>query len=212
MKKTNQQSLVLFDFDGTLSAGDANIGFFKYCFAHSMRPWLFSPIVASAFVLQFFTFIAKKIFCIKCLTKFDLIWRQMLRMYLTHDMVKKFAPRFIAEYKQSRFGWAAERVAAESAAGNTVIMISASPAYLLLPLVEDMGFDYIICSDVELTRPWKFKFFAYGENKVKILRAIFGKNKYVVVRAYSDSKSDLPMMNLAAEQVWIDPKTGLRKC
>ena len=32
-----------------------------------------------------------------------------------------------------------------------------------------------------------------------------------VVRAYSDSKSDLPMMEIAAEQVWIDRKTGLRK-
>jgi phosphoserine phosphatase len=39
------------------------------------------------------------------------------------------------------------------------------------------------------------------------------ENKIIpfVVRAYSDSKSDLPMMEIAAEQVWIDPKTGMRK-
>ena len=39
------------------------------------------------------------------------------------------------------------------------------------------------------------------------------ENKIIpnVVRAYSDSKSDMPMMEIATEQVWIDAKTGLRK-
>ena len=39
------------------------------------------------------------------------------------------------------------------------------------------------------------------------------QNKIIprVVRAYSDSKSDMPMMEIADEQVWIDKKTGLRK-
>ena len=39
------------------------------------------------------------------------------------------------------------------------------------------------------------------------------ENKIIpnVIRSYSDSKSDMPMMKIAKEQVWIDRKTGLRK-
>ena len=39
------------------------------------------------------------------------------------------------------------------------------------------------------------------------------KNKIIphVVRAYSDSASDMPLMEIADEAVWIDRKTGLRK-
>ena len=32
-----------------------------------------------------------------------------------------------------------------------------------------------------------------------------------VVRSYSDSKSDMPMMEIADEEVWVDRETGLRK-
>ena len=43
MKKVN---VVLFDFDGTLSALDSNIEFARYCFRHSIRPWLYLPLIA----------------------------------------------------------------------------------------------------------------------------------------------------------------------
>ena len=37
--------IVVFDFDGTLSALDSNVEFAKYCFRHSVRPWLFLPLM-----------------------------------------------------------------------------------------------------------------------------------------------------------------------
>ena len=140
-------------------------------------------------------------------------WRELGRRFITAKMVKKYAHGFIAEHKLNRFGWAAERVAAERAAGNTVILISASPNYLLRPLVRDMDFDDVICSEMYSNKPWKYHFLCYNKNKVVALNKWAAKNKIVpnVVRAYSDSKSDLPIMNLATEQVWIDRKTGMRK-
>ena len=41
----NKQDVVVFDFDGTLSARDTSVEFAKYCFRHSARPWLYLPLM-----------------------------------------------------------------------------------------------------------------------------------------------------------------------
>jgi phosphoserine phosphatase len=79
----------------------------------------------------------------------------------------------------------------------------------LRDLVKDMGFDSVLCSEMEKSRPWKYKFLCYGKNKADALERSLEK-PYKIIRAYSDSKADLPVMRLAVEQVWINPKTGCR--
>jgi phosphoserine phosphatase len=76
-----------------------------------------------------------------------------------------------------------------------------------------MNFDAVFCSEMDPKKPWKYNVLCWGRNKVYIMDQWAKENKIIpyVVRAYSDSKSDLPMMEIAAEQVWIDPKTGMRK-
>lgn len=192
--------VVVFDFDGTLSALDSNVEFAKYCFRHAFRPWLFLPLISVATVG-------------KWLNPGGIWWRETIRRFLTADMVKKFAPGFIKQHKRERFGWAKEQVAAERAAGRTVILISASPDYLLPQLVRDIKFDAVMCSQMDDARPWKYKYLCWGANKVRAMDEWAVKNKIVprVVRSYSDSVSDMPLMEIAAEQVWVDRKTGLRK-
>lgn len=197
LKKTD---VVLFDFDGTLSCCDSNVAFAKYCFRHSVRPWLYLPLMGICGIARW--------------VKPDGVWwRENIRRFLTPDMVKKFAPGFIKQHKRERFGWAKERVQAERDAGRKVLMISASPDYLLKPLVRDMKFDAVFCSKMDDKKPWKYDFLCWGQNKVYAMDQWAKENKFIpnVVRAYSDSKSDLPMMEIAAEQVWIDKKTGMRK-
>lgn len=196
MKKVN---VVLFDFDGTLSALDSNIEFARYCFRHSIRPWLYLPLIA--------------VCAISRLLKPDgLWWRENIRRFVTPKLIKKFAPEFIKQHRRERFGWARERVQAERDAGNKVLMVSASPDYLLPALVRDMKFDAVFCSKTKKDKPWKFEFLCWGKNKVYAMDQWAIDNNYIprVVRAYSDSKHDLPMMEIADEQVWIDRKTGLR--
>lgn len=192
--------VVVFDFDGTLSALDSNVEFAKYCFRRAFRPWLFLPLMGVAAVG-------------KWLNPGGIWWRETIRRFLTADMVKKFAPGFIKQHKRERFGWSKEQVAAERAAGRTVILISASPDYLLPQLVRDIKFDAVMCSQMDAARPWKYKYLCWGANKVRAMDEWAVKNKIVprVVRSYSDSASDMPLMEIAAEQVWVDRKTGLRK-
>lgn len=195
-KKVN---VVLFDFDGTLSGFDSNVRFARYCMRRSIRPWLFLPLIGICGIVRIFN-------------SDGVWWRENIRRFVSPKLIKKFAPGFIKEHRRERFGWARERVQAERDAGNKVIMVSASPDYLLPALVRDMKFDAVFCSKTNKNKPWKYEFLCYGKNKVYAMDEWARENHYIprVVRAYSDSKSDIPMMEIADEQVWIDKKTGLR--
>lgn len=192
--------VVLFDFDGTLSALDSNVAFARYCFRHSIRPWFFLPLIGVCAIVRIF--------------KPDGIWwRENIRRFVSPKLIKKFAPAFIKQHRRERFGWSRERVQSERDAGNKVIMVSASPDYLLPALVRDIKFDAVFCSTTNKKKPWKYEFLCWGKNKVYAMDEWACKNSFIphVVRAYSDSKSDMPMMEIADQQVWIDKKTGLRK-
>ncbi len=190
--------VVLFDFDGTLSGRDTNMEFSRFCFRHSIRPWVFLPWMGVCAIVRLFN-------------PGGIWWRQNIRRFISADLVRRFAKDFIKQHKRERFGWAADKVADERARGNMVVLLTASPDYLIPKLVGDMKFDAVICSQMDSARPWKYKTFCWGKNKVVLMDAWAREHKFIphVVRAYSDSKSDLPMMEIADQQIWINPKTGL---
>ena len=195
-----RKNVIVFDFDGTLSAGESSFGFLKYCFCHSIRPWLFLPYVIAGLVGRLFN-------------KDGIWWRQTLRRFLTPQMIKKFGKDFIKQHKMNRFGWAKELVAKERSTGAKVLLISAGPDYLIPELVSDIKFDAVLTSITSSKKPWEYKFLCFGKNKVIAMDKWAREHKYIpnLVRTYSDSDVDMPIMRIAKERVWIDSKTGLRK-
>jgi len=195
-----RENIVVFDFDGTLSASDSNLEFGRYCFRNSWRPWLFLPSFLIGVIIYMFN-------------KHSVFSRESMRRFLTPKMVKKFAPTVIREHKKNRFGWAADVVASERAAGNICVLVSAGPDYLVPKLVRDMEFDAVITSKMNKSRPWKYDFMCWGPNKVVAFDAWAQKNKIIphIVRSYGDSPSDKYIMELADTPVWINRKTGMPK-
>ena len=196
----NKVDVVVFDFDGTLSASDSSYEFYKYCFKHSIKPWLYLPFI---FVCLIYSLFNHK----------SAWWRENVRVFITPKMVNQFSADVIKLHRQNRFGWAKDQVAKEHKSGNKVVLVSAGPDYLIPHLVSDMKFDAVITSQMDKNKPYKYNFFCWGNNKVIALDNWAKEHKYIpnVIRAYSDSKSDMPIMEIAKEQVWIDKKTGLRK-
>ncbi|MDR0804149.1 MAG: haloacid dehalogenase-like hydrolase [Rickettsiales bacterium] len=195
-----KKKIVVFDFDGTLSSGDSNTDFYWHCFWRSPRGMLYLPLTLACAVVARF--------CPR-----GVWWRENIRRCITTEMVKKFAPEFIKIHRARRFGWAADQVAAERAAGNIVLCISAGPDYLIPKLVRDMRFDAVLCSKMDKKKPWRFRFLCHDARKVWALYEWCDAREImpVVARSYSDSRNDLPMMEIAGDQVWIDKKTGLRR-
>ena len=203
-----KQKIVVFDFDGTLNGRDANMEFGKYCFRHSIRPWLFLPIVIFGAVLSLFDFKTTKMRPIK------IIWREVMRSFVSEKLVKRLAPEFIKQHRKLRWDWVNTVVAKELAAKDVkVILISAGPDFLVPHLINDLKFDAVLTSDMQKHKPWKFNFFAWGDNKVVILEKWARKNKIqpIVLRNYGDSYGDTSLMLLAKEAIWIDSKTGNRR-
>ena len=194
-----KKNVVIFDFDGTLSARDSNFEFGKYCLKHSLRPWVYLPIVFIAYVGRL-------------LNPAGVWWRKTMRMFITPKMIRKLSPQFIKEHKKLRFNWVESTVATERARGNIVVLISAGTDYLVPKLVHDINFDAVLTSRMNKQKPWCYDFLCWGSNKVIALDNWARENKIIpnVLRSYSDSKSDLPIMNIAREQIWIDRKTGDR--
>ncbi|MCR4917501.1 MAG: HAD-IB family phosphatase [Alphaproteobacteria bacterium] len=192
--------VVVFDFDGTLSWPDTNVAFARFYMKRSIIPWLCLPLIGICWIVRW-------------IKPGGMWWRENIRRFVTARVVKKYARDFIAEHKRNRFGWAADQVAAEHAAGNKVLLISASPDYLIPALVRDMKFDAVICSKMVPSVPRKYKFLCFGINKVYAMDEWARANKFIphVVRSYSDSVTDMPMMEIADQQIWIDPKTGMPK-
>jgi phosphoserine phosphatase len=194
MEKNN---IVVFDFDGTLCAGDLSFGFWIYALRRSIRPWLFLPMTIFGIMIS-------------PLNRGGVFWRGVARRWLDKKLLLRLRDPFLAERKLKIFGWAGDRIAEERAFGNMVVLASASPDYLLKKLVGLAGWrlDMFLCSKTDGEKPWKYDFLCYGKNKLKRLKSTLGD--FRIIRAYSDNRSDMPIMRLARDRIWINPSSGAR--
>lgn len=102
------------------------------------------------------------------------------------------------------------------AAGRDVIIVSTSGAEMVEPIGEMLGADHVVATRMEVADgkyTGKIRFYAYAENKAKAITDLARKRGYDLAEcyAYSDSITDLSMLETVGHPFAVNPDKELRK-
>jgi len=174
----------VYDFDGTIYAGDSTVDFFLYSVKKNPLLLRYLPKQAWGFLLYickrisktqmkayFFSFLKG----IDCQSAVDSFWEQ-------HQ--DKIYDWYLNQQKQDD------------------MIISASPEFLLKPVCARMGINHLIASEVDPHTGMFTGENCRGQEKVRRLAAEF--NVSHIDRFYSDSRSDLPLASIADEAFLVE--------
>jgi HAD superfamily hydrolase (TIGR01490 family) len=99
--------------------------------------------------------------------------------------------------------------------GRRVVVISASPEEIVRPLCRYLGIDDIIATRSAVDEDGKYtgeiELYAYGEGKAEAMRAM-AEDEGIDLNAsyaYSDSMTDLPMLETVGHPVVVNPDAAL---
>ncbi|MGX7825748.1 HAD family hydrolase [Actinokineospora sp. 24-640] len=111
---------------------------------------------------------------------------------------------------------AAELVAEHREQGHDVVVVSASGEEIVAPIAKMIGATHsagthMVAVDGRYTG--EIDFYCYGENKAAAIRALAEEHGYdlAACHAYSDSSTDLPMLEAVGHPRVVNPDRALRK-
>lgn len=109
-------------------------------------------------------------------------------------------------------------VAAHREAGDLVAIVTGATRYAAAPLAEELGIDHVVCTRLEVSPRGRFtgrleKPMCYGRGKVALAERLGAELGFRVDEAtfYSDSITDLPLLEAAAEPVVVNPDRRLER-
>jgi HAD superfamily hydrolase (TIGR01490 family) len=102
------------------------------------------------------------------------------------------------------------------AAGRDVIIVSTSGVEMVEPIGEMLGADHVVATRMEIEDgkyTGKIRFYAYAENKAKAVSDLARKRGYDLTEcyAYSDSITDVTMLETVGHPFAVNPDKDLRK-
>jgi HAD superfamily hydrolase (TIGR01490 family) len=111
---------------------------------------------------------------------------------------------------------AADLIEAHRAAGREIVIVSSSGAEMVGPIGEMLGVDRVVATrmvTVDGRYTGEIEFYAYGENKAVAMREVAADKGWDLADcwAYSDSATDLPMLEAVGHPTAVNPDRGLRK-
>ncbi|MDH3517590.1 MAG: HAD-IB family hydrolase [Acidimicrobiia bacterium] len=102
-------------------------------------------------------------------------------------------------------------------AGRRVVVISSSPIQVVKPLGKYLGIDEVIGTRPEVDEEGKYtgqlEFYAYGPGKAVAIRELAERDGIDLSASYSysDSMTDLPMLEVVGHPVVVNPDKELRE-
>jgi HAD superfamily hydrolase (TIGR01490 family) len=111
-----------------------------------------------------------------------------------------------------------ERVQKHQAAGHTLVLVSASLRYMLKPVIQDLGFHHLLCTDLEvagngsLTGRTKGPICIDQHKRVAVKKLAHAKNiRLDQSFAYGNHHSDIPMLETVGNPAAVEPTRPLKK-
>ncbi|MCP1388507.1 HAD-IB family hydrolase [Corynebacterium sp. TA-R-1] len=131
-----------------------------------------------------------------------------VRRITTETMRTVVTPAIYAE--------ARELIESHKASGHDVIIISASASILVEPIAEELGVDTVVASEMEIVDgrlTGEVTRYLKGDAKADAVRKFAADHGYDLAAsyAYSDSATDVPMLELVGNPVAVNPDRALRK-
>ena len=114
------------------------------------------------------------------------------------------------------FAEAANLIADHKLCGRDVVVVSASGEEIVGPIAKALGATHamatrMVVEDGKYTG--EVAYYCFGEGKVEAIRALAAREGYALEHcyAYSDSITDLPMLEAVGHPTVVNPDRGLRK-
>ncbi|HEV7869969.1 MAG TPA: HAD family hydrolase [Modestobacter sp.] len=130
-----------------------------------------------------------------------------------HDIVRETLHGLIEPLVYAE---AADLIEEHRAAGREIVIVSTSGADMVEPIGEMLGVDRAVATrmvTLDGRYTGEIDFYAYGENKAVAIRQVAAEMGYDLADcwAYSDSATDLPMLEAVGHPTAVNPDRGLRK-
>lgn len=192
-------AIAAFDFDGTLTRGD------------TFRPFLARGLGWPRFLLALLQCSPWLVAYALRLVRNDVAKARLMRATLSGRPISEmddWTTRWLAQdFPGELQDWAMARLAWHRQAGHCCVLVSASPDIYLRRVASRLGFDGLICTEMEvqgarLTGRMRTPN-CYGEQKVLRLQAWLGARfgresaDAMILYAYGDTAGDKPMLRLA---------------
>lgn len=144
---------------------------------------------------------------------------QLLTMVTDWEVqtVRRIAEQTLHEVvSPSIYAEAKELIAHHQALHHDVVIVSASGRDLVEPIARELGIHKIAATELEVhdgRYTGDVLFYCKGENKATAIRRLAETYGYDLARstAYSDSVTDLPMLELVGTAVAVNPDRALRR-
>jgi len=112
---------------------------------------------------------------------------------------------------------ALELIAGHRQAGRMVVLVSASPEEIVQPLARYLGIEHSIATRALVDEDGRYTgemaFYAFGQAKVEAMQALAARHGLDLSAswAYSDSATDLPMLEAVGHPVVVNPDRALAR-
>lgn len=174
-----------YDFDKTIYKGNSFVDFYFYCLLRRPYIALLLPYQAIIGLLFVWRVINKK----QC--------KQLFHGYLFFVFGKD---AMIAKFWQTHIQRIKPWYLAQKREDD--VIVSASPKFFLQPACDLLGIKHLIATDMDLHTGKIRGDNCCAECKVKMFKQTFGEDAQLAA-FYSDSKSDLPMLQLAEKGYFV---------